>query len=78
MPKYRITKSKIRRGMIKSGTVVSNLPNKSKKKRSTKNKMKGGMIRSGTVVSNLPKKGKKGKKSRVYNKSNKSKKYSKK
>lgn len=66
MPKSRISKSRIRRGMIKSRTVVSNLP-----KRSKKSKMKGGMIRSSTVISNLPKKSKRSK-SRSNNKSKKS------
>ena len=78
MPKFRITKSKIRRNMIKSGTVVSNLPNRSKKNKNTKNKMRGGMIRSGIVVSNLPKKGTKSKRSKSFNTSKRSKKYSKK
>ena len=50
MPKSRITKSKIRRGMIRSEQLFL-IYQKSKK-----SKMKGGMIRSGTVVSNLPKK----------------------
>ena len=81
MPKLRISKTKkskksiMRGGMIRSGTVVSNLPKRSKNnskknsKRVKKSIMRGGMIRSGTVVSNLPKRSKNSRRSNRRNNS---------
>ena len=70
MPKSRISKTRkskktiMKGGMIRSGTVVSNLPKRSKNSRRSSKKgkksiMRGGMIRGGTVISNLPKRSKK-------------------
>ena len=78
MPKSRVSKSRKSRksimkgGMIRSGTVVSNLPKRSKiSKKGKKSIMKGGMIRGGTVVSNLPKRSKRVNRTRNSSKSKK-------